>query len=61
MAIGGLGEREQLLVLVWLTGLRSARTRRAYTADVVAGLGWLAARRPACVTNRGSSSSPANV
>ena len=26
----------------WLTGLRSARTRRAYAADVAAWLGWLA-------------------
>ena len=42
--IGGLGEREQVLVAAWLTGLRSARTRRAYAADVVAWLGWLAAR-----------------
>ena len=28
-AVGGLGEREQVLVSAWLTGLRSARTRRA--------------------------------
>jgi hypothetical protein len=28
--IGGLGEREQVLVSAWLTGLWSARTRRAY-------------------------------
>ena len=28
----------------WLTGLRSARTRRAYSGDVAAWLGWLAAR-----------------
>jgi integrase/recombinase XerD len=34
--VGGLGEREQLLVSAWLTGLRSARTRRAYAGDVVA-------------------------
>ena len=26
--VGGLGEREQILVAAWLTGLRSARTRR---------------------------------
>jgi hypothetical protein len=39
-----LGEREQVLVSAWLTGLRSARTRRAYAADVVAWLGWLAGR-----------------
>lgn len=42
--VGGLGEREQLLVSAWLTGLRSARTRRAYAADVVAWLAWLARR-----------------
>ncbi len=42
--VGGLGEREQLLVSAWLTGLRSARTRRAYAADVAAWLGWLAGR-----------------
>ncbi len=36
-AVGGLGEREQFLVPAWLTGLRSARTRRAYAADVAAG------------------------
>jgi hypothetical protein len=40
-SVGWLGERERLLVS-WLTGLRSARTRRAYAADVVAWLGWLA-------------------
>jgi HAMP domain-containing protein len=39
-----LEEREQLLVSAWLTGLRSARTRRAYAGDVVAWLGWLAER-----------------
>ena len=43
-AVGGLGEREQVLVSAWLTGLRSARTRRAYAGDVAAWLGWLAAR-----------------
>jgi hypothetical protein len=32
------GEREQVLVSAWLTGLRSARTRRACAGDV-AGLG----------------------
>ena len=42
--VGELGEREQFLVSAWLTGLRSARTRRAYAADVVAWLGWLAER-----------------
>jgi integrase/recombinase XerD len=43
-AIGELGEREQFLVAAWLTGLRSARTRRAYAGDMAAWLGWLAAR-----------------
>ena len=43
-AISGLGKREQVLVSAWLTGLRSARTRRAYAGDVVAWLGWLAGR-----------------
>ena len=42
--IGELGEREQVLVSAWLTGLRSARTRRAYAGDVVAWLGWLTER-----------------
>jgi integrase family protein with SAM-like domain len=31
-------------VSAWLTGLRSARTRRAYAGDVAAWLGWLAGR-----------------
>jgi integrase/recombinase XerD len=43
-AIGELGEREQVLVAAWLTGLRSARTRRAYAGDMMAWLGWLADR-----------------
>ena len=43
-ALGGLGERDQILVAAWLTGLRSARTRRAYAADVLAWLAWLTAR-----------------
>jgi Phage integrase, N-terminal SAM-like domain len=42
--VGELGEREQVLVSAWLTGLRSARTRRAYAGDAAAWLGWLAAR-----------------
>ena len=42
--VGELGEPEQVLVSAWLTGLRSARTHRAYAADVVAWLGWLAGR-----------------
>jgi integrase/recombinase XerD len=42
--VGELEERDQVLVSAWLTGLRSARTRRAYAADVAAWLGWLAAR-----------------
>ena len=43
-AIGELEEREQVLVAAWLTGLRSARTRRAYAGDMAAWLGWLADR-----------------
>jgi len=43
-AVGELGEREQVLVAAWLTGLRSARTRRAYAADVTAWFAWLADR-----------------
>src|SRR5207253_2701199 len=43
-AVGELGEREQLLVSAWLTGLRSPRTRRAYAGDVAAWLGWLDGR-----------------
>ena len=43
-AVGGLGEREQVLVSAWLTGLRSARTRRACAGDVTVWLGWLAGR-----------------
>jgi hypothetical protein len=43
--IGELGEREQFLVAAWLTGLRSARTRRAYAGDMAGWLGWLAVRR----------------
>jgi integrase/recombinase XerD len=39
--IGGLEERDQVLVAAWLTGLRSPRTRRAYAADLAAWLGWL--------------------
>ena len=42
--IGEMREREQVLVAAWLTGLRSARTRRAYAADTAAWLGWLAER-----------------
>ena len=42
--VGGLGEREQFLVSAWLTGLRSARTRRAYAGDMAVWLGWLAER-----------------
>ena len=42
--VGELGEREQVLVAAWLTGLRSVRTRRAYAGDVVAWIGWLTER-----------------
>jgi hypothetical protein len=37
--LGELGEREQILVSAWLTGLQSAGTRRAYAGDVAAWLG----------------------
>jgi hypothetical protein len=40
--VGELGEREQVLVSAWLTGLRSARSHRAHAGDVVAWLGRLA-------------------
>jgi hypothetical protein len=43
-AVGELGGWEQVLVATWLTGLRSARTRRAYAGDVAAWLGWPADR-----------------
>jgi site-specific recombinase XerD len=42
--VGELGERDQVLVSAWLTGLRSPRTRRAYAGDVAAWLGWLTDR-----------------
>ena len=48
--IGWLGEREQFLVSAWLTGLRSARTRRAYAGDVAVWLGWLAERGTGALT-----------
>ena len=35
-AVGELGEREQVLEAARLTGLRSARTRRAYAGNVAA-------------------------
>ena len=46
--IGELGEREQVLVAAWLTGLRSARTHRAYAGDVTAwpGRRWIRTTRP---------------
>lgn len=42
--IGEMREREQILVAAWLTGLRSARTRRAYAGDLVAWVSWLGGR-----------------
>ena len=39
--VGELGERDQVLVAAWLTGLRSPRTRRAYAGDMAAWLCWL--------------------
>src|SRR5260370_24505363 len=44
--VGERGEREQFLVSAWLTGLRSARTRRAYAGDVAAWLRRLPGRGP---------------
>ena len=52
--VGELGEREQVLVAAWLTGLRSARTRRAYAGDVVAWLAWLAERDDAPAAEAGA-------
>jgi site-specific recombinase XerD len=43
-AVGELGEREQVLVSAWLTGLRSPRTRHAYAGDLVAWIAWLGER-----------------
>jgi integrase/recombinase XerD len=48
--IGELGEREQVLVAAWLTGLRSARTRRAYAGDIVTWLAWLTERGTGMLT-----------
>lgn len=42
--LGELAEREQLLAAAWLLSLRSARTRRAYFADLRCWLAWLAER-----------------
>ena len=42
--IDGLGEREQVLMSAWLTGLRSSWNRRTYATDVVAWLDWLTER-----------------
>jgi hypothetical protein len=49
-AVGELGEREQVMVSAWLTGLRSARTGRACAGDVAAWLGWLPARGTGALT-----------
>jgi site-specific recombinase XerD len=43
-ALACLADRERLLAATWLTSLRSARTRRAYSADLRGWLGWLAER-----------------
>jgi len=56
--IGGLGERDQVLVAAWLTGLRSARTRRAYAGDAVAWLGWLDSRNADVLISRRLSGWP---
>ena len=42
--IGELGERDQVLVAAWLTGLRSARTRRACQVNLVVRAGCIAMR-----------------
>jgi integrase/recombinase XerD len=43
-AVARLDGREQLLAAAWLTGLRSARTRRAYAGDLAAWCVWLGER-----------------
>jgi hypothetical protein len=40
-ALSGLAERERLLTGTWLSGLRAAGTRRAYSGDLLAWWGWL--------------------
>src|SRR5258708_5238001 len=42
--VAGRGEGGRVRVAAGLPGLRSVRPRRAYAADVVAWLGWLAER-----------------
>ena len=37
--------REQVMAATWLAGYRSARTRRAYAADLTAWLDWLTTRQ----------------
>lgn len=43
LALSGLPARERLLAAAWLASYRSARTRRAYAADLDARLRWLCA------------------
>ena len=43
-AVAALGQREQVLAAVWLTSLRSPRTRRAYCGDLRGWLAWLGER-----------------
>jgi hypothetical protein len=39
-----LADRDRLLAAAWLASLRSARTRRAYAADLLGWQAWLAER-----------------
>ncbi|MBB3665251.1 site-specific recombinase XerD [Prauserella sediminis] len=42
--LAGLPQREQVLLAAWLSSLRSRRTRRAYSGDLLAWLAWLGER-----------------
>jgi hypothetical protein len=53
------GEREQVLVAAWLTGLRAARTRRAYAGGVAAWLGPQSLRKTDEPTAEKSTLAPA--
>jgi integrase/recombinase XerC len=44
-ALASWPAREQVMAATWLAGYRSARTRRAYTADLAAWLRWLTTRQ----------------
>ncbi|WP_445189233.1 tyrosine-type recombinase/integrase [Pseudonocardia sp. Cha107L01] len=43
--LAGWPTRERVMAATWLAGYRSARTRRAYAADLAAWLAWLTDRR----------------